>query len=180
MKNFKYYFLRSLPIIFIVLVIASFIMLCDIQNRVDKMNAENTVKEEVEEVKNEVEVTEEDEEKVVDNVTEEIIEDNEEEEKEEVKNTVKNEVTNTNVTVIEKNKSSLTDAEKDELNTDDNKEKAVKLVKEKYDTGSGMIFFCDSVLSTGEFIVGAKSSSSSSISAYYKVNLTTGEVSIMF
>ena len=43
-----------------------------------------------------------------------------------------------------------------------------------------MIFFCDSVLSTGEFIVAAKSASSSSISAYYKVNLTTGEVSIMF
>lgn len=180
MKNFKYYFLRSLPIIFIVLVIASIIMLFDIQKRVDKMNAENTVKQENEEVKNEVEKeTEEVENEVVENVVEEVKEEEEEEPKEEVKNTVKNEVKNT-VTVIEKNQSSLTEEEKDELNTDDNKEKAVKLVKEKYDTGSGMIFFCDSVLSTGEFIVGAKSSSSSTISAYYRVNLTTGEVSIMF
>ena len=54
MKNFKYYFLRSLPIIFIVLFVASFIMLADIQNRVDKMNAENTVNEEKESENEEV------------------------------------------------------------------------------------------------------------------------------
>lgn len=181
MKNFKYYFLRSLSIIFIVLVIASIIMLFDIQSKVDKMKAENTINEEKqEEVKNEIEEKEETDE-VENEILENIVEDEEvEEEKEpEVKNTVKNEVKNT-VTVIEKNQSSLTDEEQDELNTDDNKEKAVALVKQKYDTGSGMIFFCDSVLSTGEFIVAAKSASSSSISAYYKVNLTTGEVSIMF
>lgn len=182
MKNFKYYFLRSLPIIFIVLVIASIIMLFDIQNKVDKMKAENTINEEKqEEVKNEIEEKEEIDEvenKIPENIVEEE-EVEEEEEEPEVKNTVKNEVKNT-VTVIEKNQSSLTDEEQDELNTDDNKEKAVALAKQKYDTGSGMIFFCDSVLSTGEFIVAAKSASSSSISAYYKVNLTTGEVSIMF
>lgn len=181
MKNFKYYFLRSLPVIFIILVIASIIMLFDIQSKVDKMKAENTINEEKqEEVKNEIEEKEETDE-VENEILENIVEDEEvEEEKEpEVKNTVKNEVKNT-VTVIEKNQSSLTDEEQDELNTDDNKEKAVALVKQKYDTGSGMIFFCDSVLSTGEFIVAAKSASSSSISAYYKVNLTTGEVSIMF
>ena len=181
MKNFKYYFLRSLPVIFIILVIASIIMLCDIQNKVDKMKAENTINEEIqEEVKNEIEEKEETDE-VENEVAENIVEekDVEEEKEPEVKNTVKNEVKNT-VTVIEKNQSSLTDEEQDELNTDANKEKAVTLAKQKYDTGSGMIFFCDSVLSTGEFIVAAKSSSSSSISAYYKVNLTTGEVSIMF
>ena len=181
MINFKYYFLRSLPVIFIILVIASIIMLFDIQSKVDKMKAENTINEEKqEEVKNEIEEKEETDE-IENEILENIVEDEEvEEEKEpEVKNTVKNEVKNT-VTVIEKNQSSLTDEEQDELNTDDNKEKAVALVKQKYDTGSGMIFFCDSVLSTGEFIVAAKSDSSSSISAYYKVNLTTGEVSIMF
>lgn len=172
MKKFKYYFLRSLPIIFIVLFIASFIMLTDIQNRVDKMNVENTINEEkeIEDVVNEKEDKE-----VESLVQNEVV-------KNKVENTVKNEVNNTTnkVTVIEKNQGTITEEEKDELNTDDNKEKAVKLVKDKYDTGSGMIFFCDSVLSTGEFVVAAKSSSSSSISAYYKVNLTTGEVSIMF
>ena len=172
MKNFKYYFLRSLPIIFIVLFIASFIMLADIQNRVDKMNVENTINEEkeIEDVVNEKEDKE-----VESLVQNEVV-------KNKVENTVKNEVNNTTnkVTVIEKNQGTITEEEKDELNTDDNKEKAVKLVKDKYDTGSGMIFFCDSVLSTGEFVVAAKSSSSSSISAYYKVNLTTGEVTIMF
>ena len=40
MKNFKYYFLRSLPVIFIILVIASIIMLFDIQSKVDKMKAD--------------------------------------------------------------------------------------------------------------------------------------------
>ena len=174
MKNFKYYFLRSLPVIFIVLFVASFIMLADIQNRVDKMNAENTVNEEKESENEEV-VNEIEDEEVENLVQNEIVENK-------VENTVKNEVNNTTnkVTVIEKNQGTITDEEKDELNTDDNKEKAVKLVKDKYDTGSGMIFFCDSVLSTGEFVVAAKSSSSSSISAYYKVNLTTGEVTIMF
>ena len=37
MKKFKYYFLRSLPIILIVLVIATFAMIADMQEKVDEM-----------------------------------------------------------------------------------------------------------------------------------------------
>lgn len=163
MKNFKYYFLRSLPIIFVIVVIVTFVMLFKMQAKVDEMYEYNEDEEVVNTI-NEVKNTSVENLNTVENEI------------------VKNEVTNTsNVTVIEKNPSTMTEEEKEEINTEDNKVKAVNMVKAKYDyANSGMVYFFDSVLSTGEFVVASKVSNSSTISAYYKVNITTGDASIMY
>ena len=166
MEKFKYYFLRSLPILFVLAVIVTFAMLFDMQKKVDEMyeydeENKNSV------VNNESTIITDDESNLDSNIINEL--------------NTSNEVANvSNVTVIEKNTSMITEEEKEQMNTDNNKEKAVKLVKNKYGENSNVIYFCDSVLSTGEFVVAEKNVSSSSISNYYKVNITTGEVSIMF
>ena len=87
MKKFKYYFLRSLPIILIVLIIATFVMIADMQEKVDEMYEYNE-DEEVNTV-----VINKDNGTVTDTVENEVTN--------EVLNEIKNEVVS-NVTVIEK------------------------------------------------------------------------------
>lgn len=164
MKKFKFYFLRALPIIFVLVVIAFFAMLIDMQKKVDEMYVYN----ETDDVTLNS-VYEENDEK---------LEDNNDVDNTAIKNEIKNEVSN--VTIVEKNPTNMTQEQREELVTVDNKQKAVDMVKAKYDTGNGMEFFCDSVLSSGEFVVASKAKGSSSISAYYKVNLETEKISRMF
>lgn len=163
MKNFKYYFLRSLPIILILVIIATFAMIADMQEKVDEMYEYN-----------------EDEDVIVDDnnkdnqsVTDEIVN--------EVSNLVTNEVKNTvvsNVTVIEKSPDTMSNEDREQVVTTDNKQKAVNLVKAKY--GTSMEYFCDSVLASGEFVVAARMPSSTTVSAYYKVNIETGKITLMY
>lgn len=163
MKKFKYYFLRSLPIILIVLVIATFAMVADMQEKVDEMYEYN----EDEEVN--IVVTNKDNETVTDTVENEVTN--------EILNETKNEVVS-NVTVIEKSPDTMSNEDREEVVTTDNKQKAVDLVKAKY--GTGMNYFCDSVLASGEFVVAARMKGSSTVSAYYKVNIETGKITLMY
>ena len=126
MKKFKYYFLRSLPIILIVLVIATFAMVADMQEKVDEMYEYN----EDEEVN--IVVTNKDNGNVTDTVENEVTN--------EILNETKNEVVS-NVTVIEKSPDTMSNEDREEVVTTDNKQKAVDLVKAKY--GTGMNYFCD-------------------------------------
>lgn len=163
MKKFKYYFLRSLPIILIVLIIATFVMITDMQEKVDEMY-ENNKDEEVNTV-----VTNKDNGTVTDTVENEVTN--------EVLNEIKNEVVS-NVTVIEKSPDTMSNEDREQVVTTDNKQKAVDLVKAKY--GTGMNYFCDSVLASGEFVVAARMQGSSTVSAYYKVNIETGKITLMY
>lgn len=163
MKKFKYYFLRSLPIILIVLIIATFVMIADMQEKVDEMYEYNE-DEEVNTV-----VTNKDNGTVTDTVENEVTN--------EVLNEIKNEVVS-NVTVIEKSPDTMSNEDREQVVTTDNKQKAVDLVKAKY--GTGMNYFCDSVLASGEFVVAAKMQGSSTVSAYYKVNIETGKITLMY
>lgn len=163
MKKFKYYFLRSLPIILIVLIIATFVMITDMQEKVDEMYEYNN-DEEVNTV-----VTNKDNGTVTDTVENEVTN--------EVLNEIKNEVVS-NVTVIEKSPDTMSNEDREQVVTTDNKQKAVDLVKAKY--GTGMNYFCDSVLASGEFVVAAKMQGSSTVSAYYKVNIETGKITLMY
>lgn len=163
MKKFKYYFLRSLPIILIVLIIATFAMVADMQEKVDEMYEYNE-DEEVNTV-----VTNKDNGTVTDTVENEVTN--------EVLNETKNEVVS-NVTVIEKSPDTMSNEDREQVVTTDNKQKAVDLVKAKY--GTGMNYFCDSVLASGEFVVAARMQGSSTVSAYYKVNIETGNITLMY
>lgn len=163
MKKFKYYFLRSLPIILIVLIIATFVMITDMQEKVDEMY-ENNNDEEVNTV-----VTNKDNGTVTDTVENEVTN--------EVLNEIKNEVVS-NVTVIEKSPDTMSNEDREQVVTTDNKQKAVDLVKAKY--GTGMNYFCDSVLASGEFVVAARMQGSTTVSAYYKVNIETGKITLMY
>ena len=163
MKKFKYYFLRSLPIILIVLVIATFAMIADMQEKVDEMYEYN----EDEEVN--IVVTNKDNGTVTDTVENEVTN--------EILNETKNEVVS-NVTVIEKSPDTMSNEDREEVVTTDNKQKAVDLVKAKY--GSGMNYFCDSVLASGEFVVAARMKGSATVIAYYKVNIETGKITLMY
>lgn len=163
MKKFKYYFLRSLPIILIVLIIATFVMIADMQEKVDEMYEYNE-DEEVNTV-----VINKDNGTVTDTVENEVTN--------EVLNEIKNEVVS-NVTVIEKSPDTMSNEDREQVVTTDNKQKAVDLVKAKY--GTGMNYFCDSVLASGEFVVAAKMPGSSTVSAYYKVNIETGKITLMY
>ena len=163
MKKFKYYFLRSLPIILIVLIIATFVMITDMQEKVDEMY-ENNNDEEVNTV-----VTNKDNGTVTDTVENEVTN--------EVLNEIKNEVVS-NVTVIEKSPDTMSNEDREQVVTTDNKQKAVDLVKAKY--GTGMNYFCDSVLASGEFVVAARIQVSNTVSAYYKVNIETGKITLMY
>lgn len=167
MEKFKEKFLKALPIIFVVIVVITFVLIFSMQEKVD----EKIYNDISETVNNENKVAEDviiDEDKDVQNVVENTVENI-------VENKVKNEtgknVVNQNVISEEKYK---------EISTIDNKEKAVKLVKEEYDTGDGTVFFCDSVLNSGEFVVAAKEANSSTISAYYKVDLETEKIDIIY
>lgn len=163
MKKFKYYFLRSLPIILIVLIIATFVMIADMQEKVDEMYEYNE-DEEVNTV-----VTNKDNGTVTDTVENEVTN--------EVLNEIKNEVVS-NVTVIEKSPDTMSNEDREQVVTTDNKQKAVDLVKAKY--GTGMNYFCDSVLASGEFVVAARMQGSTTVSAYYKVNIETGKITLMY
>lgn len=163
MKKFKYYFLRSLPIILIVLIIVTFVMITDMQEKVDEMY-ENNNDEEVNTV-----VTNKDNGTVTDTVENEVTN--------EVLNEIKNEVVS-NVTVIEKSPDTMSNEDREQVVTTDNKQKAVDLVKAKY--GTGMNYFCDSVLASGEFVVAARMQGSTTVSAYYKVNIETGKITLMY
>lgn len=163
MKKFKYYFLRSLPIILIVLIIATFVMVADMQEKVDEMYEYNE-DEEVNTV-----VTNKDNGTVTDTVENEVTN--------EILNETKNEVVS-NVTVIEKSPDTMSNEDREQVVTTDNKQKAVDLVKAKY--GTGMNYFCDSVLASGEFVVAARMQGSSTVSAYYKVNIETGKITLMY
>ena len=83
-----------------------------------------------------------------------------------------------NVTVIEKSPDTMSNEDREEVVTTDNKQKAVDLVKAKY--GTGMNYFCDSVLASGEFVVAARMKGSSTVSAYYKVNIETVNIRLMY
>lgn len=163
MKKFKYYFLRSLPIILIVLIIATFVMVADMQEKVDEMYEYNE-DEEVNTV-----VTNKDNGTITDTVENEVTN--------EVLNEIKNEVVS-NVTVIEKSPDTMSNEDREQVVTTDNKQKAVDLVKAKY--GTGMNYFCDSVLASGEFVVAARMQGSTTVSAYYKVNIETGKITLMY
>lgn len=167
MKKFKYYFLRSLPIILIVLIIVTFAMIADMQEKVDDMYEYNE-DEEVNTV-----VTNKDNGTVTDTVENEVTN----EVTNEVFNETKNEVVS-NVTVIEKSPDTMSNEDREQIVTTDNKQKAVDLVKAKY--GTGMNYFCDSVLASGEFVVAARMQGSSTVSAYYKVNIETGKITLMY
>ena len=167
MEKFKEKFLKALPIIFVVIVGITFVLIFSMQEKVDEKIYNNIT----ESASNENKIAEDviiDEDKDVQNVVENTVENI-------VENKVKNEtgknVVNQNVISEEKYK---------EISTIDNKEKAVKLVKEEYDTGDGTVFFCDSVLNSGEFVVAAKEANSSTISAYYKVDLETEKIDIIY
>ncbi len=167
MEKFKEKFLKALPIIFVVIVVITFVLIFSMQEKVDEKIYNNIT----ESASNENKIAEDviiDEDKDVQNVVENTVENI-------VENKVKNEtgknVVNQNVISEEKYK---------EISTIDNKEKAVKLVKEEYDTGDGTVFFCDSVLNSGEFVVAAKEANSSTISAYYKVDLETEKIDIIY
>ena len=166
-EKFKEKFLKALPIIFVVIVVITFVLIFSMQEKVDEKIYNNIT----ESASNENKIAEDviiDEDKDVQNVVENTVENI-------VENKVKNEtgknVVNQNVISEEKYK---------EISTIDNKEKAVKLVKEEYDTGDGTVFFCDSVLNSGEFVVAAKEANSSTISAYYKVDLETEKIDIIY
>ena len=166
-EKFKEKFLKALPIIFVVIVGITFVLIFSMQEKVDEKIYNNIT----ESASNENKIAEDviiDEDKDVQNVVENTVENI-------VENKVKNEtgknVVNQNVISEEKYK---------EISTIDNKEKAVKLVKEEYDTGDGTVFFCDSVLNSGEFVVAAKEANSSTISAYYKVDLETEKIDIIY
>lgn len=163
MKKFKYYFLRSLPIILIVLIIATFAMVSDMQEKVDEMYEYN----EDEEVN--TEVTNKDNGTYSDTIENEVTN--------EILNEIKNEIVS-NVTVIEKSPDTMSNKDREQVVTTDNKQKAVDLVKAKY--GTSMNYFCDSVLASGEFVVAARMQGSSTISAYYKVNIETGKITLMY
>ena len=172
MEKVKEKFLKSLPIIFVVIVVITFALIFSMQEKVDEkiyndisetVNNENKVTEGVT-IDEDKDVQNEIEENVVENTTENIVENK-------VKNEIGKNVVNQNVISEEKYK---------EISTIDNKEKAVKLVKEEYDTGDGTVFFCDSVLNSGEFVVAAKEANSSTISAYYKVDLETEKIDIIY
>ena len=173
MEKVKEKFLKSLPIIFVIIVVITFILIFSMQEKVDEKiyndisestNNENKVAEDVL-IDEEKDIQNETEENVVENNTTENIVENK------VKNETGKNVVNQNVISEEKYK---------EISTIDNKEKAVKLVKEEYDTGDGTVFFCDSVLNSGEFVVAAKEANSSTISAYYKVDLETEKIDIIY
>lgn len=161
--NEKFNFLKLLPIIFVIVVIVTFVMMFDIKNKIENgeiKGAENTVENKVEEVEEKVE-------NVVENVVEEKVDEDEEEEDEpEEESTI-----NTNV---------ISDQKREEISTIDNKEKAVKMVEKKYGTDKNLVYFCDSILKSGEFIVGVKEKNSSTVSAYYKVDLEAETIKLMY
>ena len=138
-------------------------MITDMQEKVDEMY-ENNNDEEVNTV-----VTNKDNGTVTDTVENEVTN--------EVLNEIKNEVVS-NVTVIEKSPDTMSNEDREQVVTTDNKQKAVDLVKAKY--GTGMNYFCDSVLASGEFVVAARMQGSTTVSAYYKVNIETGKITLMY
>lgn len=173
MKKFKENFLKSLPIIFVVLVIITFILIFNMQAKVDEKILNSTTDNKVNEEDNIVQEQLENE-NIVDDNNQDVIEN---EIENEVTNTISNSTSTSNVTI---NQNVITEDEFKEISTIDNKEKAVELVKDKYDNGDGTIFFCDSVLNSGEFVVAAKAPNSSTISAYYKVDLNTKNIDIIY
>ena len=167
--NWRNIILKSIPIIFIIIVILTLRMLFKMNNKLeDEMynyEQENYVEENneipfVEETKNEVE-----------NVLNEV--------KNEVKNETKNEVKNTNKTKKE-TKNTISEQKREQINTIDNKEKAVELVKKIYDKKDGTVFYVDSMLNTGEYLVASKNPESSQVTGYFKVDVETETVESIY
>ena len=162
----KFNFLKLLPIIFVLVVIITFAMMFDIKKRIENgeyKGAENIVEN----------TTVEETEEVVENVVENVVDDkdNEDEEEEEIEEEEEESTINTNV---------ISDKKREEISTIDNKEKAVKMVEKKYGTDDNLMYFCDSILKSGEFIVGVKEKDSSTVSAYYKVDLEAETIKLMY
>ena len=67
----------------------------------------------------------------------------------------------------------------DNVYAQDKTAEAIKLVKNLYSNADNIEVMCDSILSTGEYVVSVKDKDSQSIKAFYKVNLETETISEM-
>ena len=67
----------------------------------------------------------------------------------------------------------------DNIYAQDKTTEAIKLVKNLYSNADNIVVMCDSVLSTGEYVVSVKDKDSQSVKAFYKVNLETETITEM-
>ena len=67
----------------------------------------------------------------------------------------------------------------DNVYAQDKTAEAIKLVKNLYSNADNIVVMCDSILSTGEYVVSVKDKDSQSVKAFYKVNLETETISEM-
>ena len=127
MKKFKYYFLRSLPIILIVLIIATFAMIADMQEKVDDMYEYNEDEEvnTVDTNKDNGTVTDTVEKEVTNEVTNEVF------------NETKIEVVS-NVTVIEKSPDTMSNEDREQIIQETYKDGITKFVCAGYNIPSSL------------------------------------------
>ncbi len=67
----------------------------------------------------------------------------------------------------------------DNVYAQDKTAEAIKLVKNLYSNADNIVVMCDSILSTGEYVVSVKDKDSQSVKAFYKVNLETETITEM-
>lgn len=65
-----------------------------------------------------------------------------------------------------------------DIGTTDKKQEAINLVKQKWGEDNSVTFRCDSINSSGEYIIAVVSKESASVKNYFKVNLDTQTVEI--
>lgn len=122
-------------------------------------------------------------------VTNEIVNEIENEVANEITNSVENEVeTNTAVenkveevvieNVIEVKPQGTIYETNSDIGTTDKKQEAINLVKEKWGEDDTVTFRCDSVTSSGEYIIAVVSKEAATVKNYFKVNLATKSVEV--
>lgn len=158
-----------IPIVICIIVAITIYMVFDIKNKVEKKSYS------VEYINDEEEIIENNE-----------IEVEEQEETNTIENTIIENIANENITqnnVVSKNETqknnekttSIYETDSD-AGTTDKKQQAINLVKEKWGNDDTVTYRCDSVTSSGEYIIAVISKNSAVVRNYFKVNLETKSV----
>lgn len=158
-----------IPIVICIIVAITIYMVFDIKNKVEKQSYS------VEYINDEEEIIENNE-----------IEVEEQEETNTIQNTIIENIANENITqnnVVSKNETqknnekttSIYETDSD-AGTTDKKQQAINLVKEKWGNDDTVTYRCDSVTSSGEYIIAVISKNSAVVRNYFKVNLETKSV----
>ena len=164
-----------IPIVVCIIVGATLFIVFDIKRKADEksFSVEYIEDEEKNIENNEIENTEiEDEEQLNNNIIQNTA----------MENITSNNIVQNNVTTertstqnAEQTTTSIYETDSD-AGTTDKKQQAINLVKEKWGEDDTVTYRCDSVTSSGEYIIAVISKNSAVVKNYFKVNLETKSV----